>query len=97
MPTDHETDLLASLHSHLAATAERPIESETSRWLGEAQSIADDLRYADDLSPAALEERTETVASLLAEVDETGDETADEHVAAAHRCLDRLQSATSKP
>lgn len=93
MPTDQVTDLLASLHSHLEATAERPVASSESRWLGEAEAIAADLRHADDLTTATIRERAQKVEQLLDEVEETGDETADEHVAAARRCLDRLDDA----
>jgi hypothetical protein len=31
------------LRDHLAATRERPIEREASRWIGEADAITDDL------------------------------------------------------
>jgi hypothetical protein len=73
---------LQALHDHLAATAERPVERDASRWLGEAEAVAADLAVAD-LPPDVVHERLEHVQSLLAHVDETGDSEADEHVAAA--------------
>jgi hypothetical protein len=59
------------LRDHLAATRERPIEREASRWIGEADAITDDLV------------RIGHVAELLSNSQETGDSTADEHVGAA--------------
>jgi hypothetical protein len=93
MPTDDVTDLVATLHSHLEATAEQPVAPKESRWLGEAEAIAADLRYAEDLEPSTVRERAENVEALLAEVEGTGCDDADEHVAAAQRCLDRLDGA----
>jgi len=93
MPTDDVTDLVATLHSHLEATAEQPVAPKESRWLGEAEAIAADLRYAEDLATSTVRERAEKVEALLSEVDETGSADADEHVAAARRCLDRLDGA----
>lgn len=93
MPTDDVTDLVATLHSHLEATAEQPVAPKESRWLGEAEAIAADLRYADDMPPSTVRERAEKVETLLSEVDDTGCADADEHVDAARRCLDRLDGA----
>jgi len=41
----HESieDRLRALHDHLAATAERPVETDASRWLGEAEAVAADV------------------------------------------------------
>jgi len=97
MPTDHVTDLVATLHSHLEATAERPVAPKESRWLGEAEAIAADLRYAEDVAPATVRERTEKIARLLSEVEDTGDDDADEHVEAARRCLGRLEESFAEP
>lgn len=96
MPTDHVTDLVASMHSHLEATGERPVAPKESRWLGEAEAIAADLRYADDLTASTVRERAEKIETLLAEVDGTGDPDADEHVEAAQRCLGRLDDALAE-
>ncbi|MFC7131906.1 MULTISPECIES: hypothetical protein [Salinibaculum] len=86
--TDRE-ELLASLHDHLAATEERPLETAANRWLGEAQAVAADLATAD-LDDETVRKRTEKVLDLLSEVDGTGDETADEHVEAARRAAERV-------
>jgi hypothetical protein len=86
--TDREASL-ASLHDHLAATEQRPLETSANRWLGEAQAIAADLATAD-LDDETVRSRTETVLELLSEVDGTGDEDADEHVAAARRIAERI-------
>ncbi|MFC6975481.1 hypothetical protein ACFQL1_13810 [Halomicroarcula sp. GCM10025709] len=72
------------LYEHLAATAERPVERTASHWLGEAEAIARDLARSD-LGREVRRERLATVASLLSEVEETGDPVADDH-------LDRAQS-----
>jgi len=87
--TDRE-DLLASMHDHLAATEERPLATDANRWLGEAQAIAADLAESD-LDDDTVQNRTEKVLDLLAEVEETGDEEADEHVAAARRAAERVR------
>ncbi len=88
-----ESDLESNvrrLSEHLAATRERPVEREASRWIGEADAIADDLVGAGlaDLDPAVIRERIGHVAELLSNVEETGDRTADEHVAAARDLAD---------
>jgi hypothetical protein len=76
-----DREALAELHDHLAATAERPVERTASRWLGEAEAVAADARHIDD--PAVARERVAEVATLLSNVEDTGDAAADEHVAAA--------------
>jgi len=87
-----DTDELTALHDHLAATAELPVERAASRWLGEAEALAADLRESD-LSDDVVVERLATVEELLSEVGETGDERADDHVAAAR---ERLAAARSR-
>ncbi|PSP96503.1 hypothetical protein BRC89_13840 [Halobacteriales archaeon QS_4_70_19] len=84
-------DALERLCDHLAATAERPVERDASRWLGEAEAVATDARHIDD--PAVARERLTEVADLLAHVDGTGDEAADEHVRAATRLVAELTDA----
>ncbi|MFB6172154.1 MAG: hypothetical protein ABEJ23_06445 [Haloarculaceae archaeon] len=76
------SDDLAALHAHLAATAERPVDRDASRWLGEAEAVAADVADGD-LPRDVIEARVRTVRDLLAHVDGTGDARADEHVAAA--------------
>jgi hypothetical protein len=78
-----DADQVERLHDHLAATAERPVERTANRWLGEAEAVAADAAAADD--PAVVRERVAQVADLLDNVESTGDETADDHLAAARR------------
>jgi hypothetical protein len=73
---------LARIYDRLEATAERPVEATASRWIGEAEAVAGDL-VGEDVDPDVLEERVGHVVDLLANVEETGDPEADEHVAAA--------------
>lgn len=89
MPPDADKsvgDLLATVHDHLAATAERPVAREASAWLGEAEAVAADVATGDP-PPAAVERRLDDLADLLGEIDGTGDPRADEHVAAAREAL----------
>ncbi|MBX0286303.1 hypothetical protein [Haloarcula salinisoli] len=80
---------LRDLHDHLAATAERPVERTASRWLGEAEAIADDIAHGE-MDASAQRERLGKVEHLLENVEETGDEDADGHVAAAEAILGEL-------
>lgn len=80
-------DAREALYRHLAATAELPVERHASRLLGEAEAVADDLRDCDE---AVAAERAEVVLDLLAEVDGTGHEEADEHVASARDAAARV-------
>lgn len=84
MTSDEYTARVESLHRHLAATAERPVETDASRWLGEAEAIVADL-VDDDVPASVLQDRLGHVRSLLANVDGTGDTAADRDVAAAKR------------
>jgi hypothetical protein len=72
-----DTDRLADLAEHLRATEERPVNPRVSTYLGEAAAVADDAVRAP---PDVARERVEQVRSLLAEVETTGDEEADEYV-----------------
>jgi hypothetical protein len=72
-----------AIHDHLAATAERPVERAASAHLGEAEAVAADVALDPDASPEVIRLRLEQVRDLLAEVEGTGDEAADEHVDAA--------------
>lgn len=88
-------ELLDRIHEHLAATQERPVERTASRWIGEAEAVADDLATAS-LADDVVHERLGHVRSLLAEVDDTGDEDADDHVERARSvtatAIDRLDA-----
>lgn len=81
--------LIEALHAELAATAELPIERDASRWIGEAEAVAEDLVGAA-ASEAVVDRRVGHVRDLLAEVDETGNDAADEHVDEAERLTDRI-------
>ena len=77
------------LHSHLEATASLPVAEDANRWLGEAEAIAVDAvalieaADAEDAPPEVFEIRLEQVLNLLAEIETTGSNDADEHVRAA--------------
>jgi hypothetical protein len=83
---DATVDLLATVHEHLAATAERPVSREATAWLGEAEAVAADVATGHP-PPAAIERRLDDLDRLLGEVDGTGDPDADAHVAAAREAL----------
>ena len=82
-------DDLAALCAALEATAERPLERSANRWLGEAQAVATDLRDGDP-DAETRRERLETVRYLLDQVEQTGDDEADEALAMAEAHLDAL-------
>lgn len=82
-------ELLASLHDHLEATAELPLDESANRLLGEAEAVAADAAQGD-ISNDVARERVEKVSELLAEVDGTGHDDGDQHVAAARRAADRI-------
>jgi hypothetical protein len=85
-------DRLDALAEHLTATAERPVETGASRWLGEAEAVAVDLADGG-VDREVVAERIGHVRRLLAEVETTGDATADEHVADARELADAVASA----
>lgn len=81
---------LEALHDHLAATAEHPVGTPASHYLGEAEAVV-----ADALKPGTPEsvvrQRVEQARELLAEVEAIEDDAAREHVAAARsRCEEIL-------
>jgi len=84
-----DADRLRALHDHLAATAERPVEREASRWLGEAEAVAADIAHGD-APESVVEKRVGQVRHLLAHVEETGDAEADEHVREAKRLVETI-------
>jgi len=88
-PRDDVAELVASMDAHLAATEELPLEEDANRWLGEAHAVATDLAESD-LEDDVLVERVEKVLELLREVDGTGHDDADQHVAAAQRAAERV-------
>lgn len=77
------------LADHLVATGERPVDSRTNAWLGEAEALAVDIAEAD-LDPAVERERAGHVVDLLSNVESTGDEEADRHVEEARTLARRL-------
>ena len=81
--------LIEALHAELAATAELPINRDANRWIGEAEAVAEDLVGAA-ASEAVVDRRVGHVRDLLAEVDDTGNEAADERVGEAKRLTDRI-------
>lgn len=80
--------LVSSLHDHLAATEDHPLDAETGRLLGEAQAIAADVDESD-LDYETTQERVGEVLGLLGDVETTDDEV-EEHVAAARRAAERV-------
>ena len=84
-----DDERIRALHDHLAATAERPVERAASRWLGEAEAIAGDVAEGN-MEPSVRRERLEKVEQLLRNVEGTGDDDADEHVAEARAIVDAL-------
>jgi len=85
---DRLEGLVSSIHDHLAATEELSLDEEANRLLGEAQALAADAE-AGDLDAETTKERVEEVLDLLGEVDGTGHDEADEHLAAARRAAER--------
>lgn len=71
-------DPRVELYERLAATGELPVDRTASRWIGEAEAVAADIRDVDD--PAVVADRAGTVVELLAEVETTGHPDADEYV-----------------
>ena len=77
-----DRERVRKLHAHLAATAERPVETGASRWLGEAEAVVADA-VGENVPPEAVAKRVGQVRNLLANVEEIADPEAGEHVAAA--------------
>ena len=84
-----DDERLRALHDHLAATGERPVERTAARWLGEAEAIAEDIAHGH-METAVQRDRLEKVEQLLRNVEGTGDDDADEHVAEARAIVDAL-------
>jgi hypothetical protein len=81
-------DTLARLCEHLAATAELPLDREATRWIAEAEAVATDAREIKD--EAVVRTRIGHVRALLSNVETTGHEVGDEHLAAAKRLADDI-------
>lgn len=82
--------LLVHLHEHLQATETLPVERRPSQWLGETQAIAGDA--ADSGTRAVAETRVPQIRHLLENVETTGDDEADRHVAAARETLADIET-----
>ena len=82
---------LRTLYDELAATAERPVERTASRWLGEAEAIAEDIAFGG-MDPDVRRDRLAKVDHLLGNVESTGDERADEHLDTARELVAELLS-----
>jgi hypothetical protein len=82
------------LYDHLEATEELPVERSASVRLGEAAAIAADLVDAD-LPQDVVVERVERVATLLGEIETTGNDEADDHVRTAERIAERIVTGTA--
>jgi predicted nucleotidyltransferase len=85
---------IEELHRHLAATQELPVEREASRWIGEAEAVTVDL-VGSDVEEVVIHRRISQVVDLLANVDKTGHEVADEHLEAAKDLAAETLEATA--
>jgi len=83
-------ELLDRLHAELRATEEAPVEREASRWIGEAQAVAADAATGG-LDDAVVRKRVAHVAELLDNVDGTGSDAADDHVATAQALAAKIR------
>ncbi|MFC4551402.1 MULTISPECIES: hypothetical protein [Halorussus] len=88
---DDLRELVDDLHAHLEATAELPVETRASRWLGEAEAVCADA-VGPGVPESVIEKRVEQVRMLLSNVDETGNAAADERVGAARQLLAEIDS-----
>lgn len=86
---DRVDELLDDLRDRLVATAERPVDREANRWLGEAESVVADVA-GGEVAEETVRKRIEQARDLLEHVDETGDREADEHVEAARDLAERI-------
>lgn len=93
--TDREPDSgdrLLDLHERLQIVLELPVERNASNWIGEADALVGDL-VDREASPTVRRSRLAKVQELLEEVEDTGNQQADEHVAAARRLIAELLAA----
>jgi hypothetical protein len=82
-------ELVEELHHHLTATQELPVETTASRWIGEAEAVVGDV--VGGAPEPAIEKRVGQASHLLENVEDTGDPTADDHVAQAKTLVDRIE------
>lgn len=94
--TDDSRDRLEQLHEKLTATAERPVDSQVSTWLGEAEAVVADVATDPSAPAGAVRRRVEQADELLANVEGTGDPVADEHVADANELISALLAELSE-
>ena len=87
-------DPAATLHEHLVATEERPVEREAGWRLGEAQALAGQMVGAE--SDGVIRERAGEIVDLLAAIDGTGDGAANDHVAAARELASRIANRSAE-
>lgn len=68
------------------------MERTASHYLGEAEAVVEDALQADasDAGDDVVRRRVDQARELLSNVDETGDDRADEHVAAAKTLCDAI-------
>lgn len=93
--TPGDSGPLTTLHDRLVATETLPVERDAGWRLGEAQALAADIATGDP-DAAVVRERAAEIQTLLAEIDGTGDETADEHVAAARELAAQIADRSSE-
>ena len=79
---------LRTLHDHLAATAELPLDREATRWVAEAEAVAEDCLDVGDA--AVRRQRVGHVRDLLSNVETTGHPEGDDHVEAARELAAEL-------
>lgn len=89
-------DTLQALHDHLEATGELPVESSASHYLGEAQAVVADASKPGT-PDSVVRQRVEQAADLIGHVEETGDQRADAHVAAAEAYAQRVLESLDSP
>ena len=88
------SELVERLHSHLRATEELPVDRAASRWIGEAQGVVSGVADGT-VEDAVVRERVEHVVDLLANVETTGSDEADEHVESARELALRISERNS--
>lgn len=93
MTTGEVEEKVEKLHDHLAATQELPVELTASRWIGEAEAVAGDL-VGSDTDVEVIYRRIRHVVDLLENVDTTGHETANHHLAEAKQLAAEMVDET---
>ncbi len=88
--TESVHDLVDDLYAHLEATAERPVDRDASRWIGEAEAVAGDVA-GSDVPGDVIEDRIGHVERLLSEIDGVDNPAADEHISEAKRLAAEIE------